>query len=645
MRIICCLITVLLVCSSVQAEAILAQYGDHFYAVVQEELSWSEAEALCRKHGGYLVCINDEHENNFVRQTYQAAGVQFGWIGLSSDDNGGQAWVNGEPMTYRNFAPGDDRDNRSNFNINVRNGEWVGSNRLFGAKRAFMCESPRPLPRHGWVEDDDPRPRPRPEVRVPDVEPPSSSSTPEQVPGFKNVEEIKPKPKVDVEALKKKVEGSRVSVKVEQRRLGITLSSPGVMVGDRGLIVIPSGVLAHATEATLNVDDEELEMEPVSVDAYSGLALMRVKTGDDAEIKLPQGLELGHAEPGQDVFIIELIHGKPDLRSATVGRVFEQRQESSKRQVMRFSNGGRFTWDQAGAPIVDSQGKLIGMTVYSKKSNHHPPSSHSPAGAQAFEAVALNPSSVLMANPDASLSFQQADRTARETATPYMSNVIAIKPRGSARAVRLVALRVEKRLVCQRCDGDGQVVREVKVGEEIRHGMKRDIYEKQEFECQACGGSGLVSDEQIHRTVIDLAKNLGRMNPEDPDAEKAYEAIEDSFKPMYDRHRWRYFQAKMEHLSTELLEKSTMRPGEPVAMVGRNKPASVLDLNEDDYVVLEAGMDRRLVILEKPLVRSFEVRGEDITAGGIVIGSLVTSDGERIPILGHGFATNHPIRR
>lgn len=664
MRMFCGVLAVVILSNvAVKAEAFLFQHNGHFYAVIPDEVSWAEAEAMCRKHGGHLISINDEAENNFVRQCFQRLGIQFGWIGLSSDDNGGQQWVNGDAVSYRNFAPGDDRDNRSYFNINVRNGEWVGSNRLFGAKRAYMCESKTPLARGGWTKNEETRPRPRPEVKIPDQDQttgPVEETKP--VPGFHSPREVTPpKPKVDVEALAKQVGSSRVVVEIEQARQGILISTPGVMVGDQGLVLIPSGVLAYASEANLKLGNkDQVELEPVTVDPYSGMALLRVKEDSLSRIKSLEGLEVGEVHNGQELFVIEIIGSTIDLRRVDVRKLTEQRDATGKRLLMDFGASDSFSWEQAGSPIVDDKGKLVGMTVFSKPTlrpqvHFDEQQSEQPWGQPSvtheaepvvptFDAVALSPSSTLMKASEANMTFHEAQRVAVATATAYKPTVVSIKPRGSARAVRLVALRIEKRLVCQGCEGDGIVIREVKVGEEIRGGFKRAIYDKQEFECKACGSTGLVSDQQLARTLEDLTAAFARMDPKDPDADKAYDAVRECFATMYNEHRWDHFLIKMDHMSADVMERGSLKPGESLTIVGMPQHAGLYGLSEQDYLVIEVGVDRKPVVLEQPLIRSVESQTLEVTAGGIVVGWITDTKGERIPVLGHGFVTNHVIR-
>src|SRR5437879_2468269 len=71
---------------------------------------WTNAEAQAVSLGGHLVSINDAAENAWVLNTFG----RFGgvgrelFIGLTDQGHEGNwVWINGEPVTYLNWAPGE----------------------------------------------------------------------------------------------------------------------------------------------------------------------------------------------------------------------------------------------------------------------------------------------------------------------------------------------------------------------------------------------------------------------------------------------------------------------------------------------------------------------------------------------------------
>ncbi|XP_062043233.1 secretory phospholipase A2 receptor [Lepus europaeus] len=68
-------------------------------------LSWSEAHSSCQMHGGALLSIVDEAEENFIRKQVSGEAVEL-WTGLNQlDVNAGWQWSDGTPLSYLNWSP------------------------------------------------------------------------------------------------------------------------------------------------------------------------------------------------------------------------------------------------------------------------------------------------------------------------------------------------------------------------------------------------------------------------------------------------------------------------------------------------------------------------------------------------------------
>lgn len=83
-------------------------YGGHRYAITSNKLNWDEAKQFALEQGGYLVVINSQAENDFIRDTYRIplkGTDDILWIGLSdAEEEGIFRWVNGEIPTFTNWA-------------------------------------------------------------------------------------------------------------------------------------------------------------------------------------------------------------------------------------------------------------------------------------------------------------------------------------------------------------------------------------------------------------------------------------------------------------------------------------------------------------------------------------------------------------
>jgi lectin-like protein len=75
----------------------------HWYGYVPTSATWPEAKENAEHAGGHLVAINDQSENDYVRDHF-AMWSDGLWIG-GSLVNGGWLWVNGEPWSFTNWGP------------------------------------------------------------------------------------------------------------------------------------------------------------------------------------------------------------------------------------------------------------------------------------------------------------------------------------------------------------------------------------------------------------------------------------------------------------------------------------------------------------------------------------------------------------
>ncbi len=82
----------------------------NYYALVDCQSSWDTAEAQAQILGGHLVSINDAQEQNWVYSQFSNfGGVKRDlWIGLTDKDSSGKfVWINGDPVTFTNWATGE----------------------------------------------------------------------------------------------------------------------------------------------------------------------------------------------------------------------------------------------------------------------------------------------------------------------------------------------------------------------------------------------------------------------------------------------------------------------------------------------------------------------------------------------------------
>jgi hypothetical protein len=69
-------------------------------------MNWLDAEEQAREWGGHLVTINDEEEENWLKDQFGTDDLL--WIGFNDRcKEKNWEWVSKEPVTYENWAPGE----------------------------------------------------------------------------------------------------------------------------------------------------------------------------------------------------------------------------------------------------------------------------------------------------------------------------------------------------------------------------------------------------------------------------------------------------------------------------------------------------------------------------------------------------------
>jgi len=87
----------------------VALFNGHSYKFIPTKMSWKNAKKEAEGMGGYLVCITDQAEDEFVLQLIRDENngeVPHIWIGLTDEENEGDfKWVNGDKTVYWRNSP------------------------------------------------------------------------------------------------------------------------------------------------------------------------------------------------------------------------------------------------------------------------------------------------------------------------------------------------------------------------------------------------------------------------------------------------------------------------------------------------------------------------------------------------------------
>lgn len=82
-------------------------YNAHTYKVIDDKLTWEEAEAACEAMGGHLVTITSAEEQAVVESLMDASNKLVGYYIGGRMGNNTLRWITGESVSYTNWYPGE----------------------------------------------------------------------------------------------------------------------------------------------------------------------------------------------------------------------------------------------------------------------------------------------------------------------------------------------------------------------------------------------------------------------------------------------------------------------------------------------------------------------------------------------------------
>lgn len=87
------------------------EYNGHSYYIYSGVAqTWEEAQTYCQALGGHLMVINDAAENTALFNYMKSVGYSSAYFGFSDAvQEGNWQWVDGTPVTYTYWAPGEPR--------------------------------------------------------------------------------------------------------------------------------------------------------------------------------------------------------------------------------------------------------------------------------------------------------------------------------------------------------------------------------------------------------------------------------------------------------------------------------------------------------------------------------------------------------
>jgi VCBS repeat-containing protein len=108
--------------------AYLGAIGTHKYYMSYNYETWTEAKDVATGLGGYLVAVNDQTENDWIRARMKDAGYEWNsvWIGYNDElSEGIFEWANGSDSTYENWQNGEPNNSGGeDYTELMSNGRW-----------------------------------------------------------------------------------------------------------------------------------------------------------------------------------------------------------------------------------------------------------------------------------------------------------------------------------------------------------------------------------------------------------------------------------------------------------------------------------------------------------------------------------------
>ena len=129
--------------SAVSSDAI--EYNDHYYKVIDMNMSWKEAKAYCESLGGHLITITSKEEDDFVFGIINELFVGDCWFGATDEKvEGTWEWVTGEKFEYTNWdscQPDNDYDGTEDYLGSYYGSAWNDfRNDDLDVEKWFICE-------------------------------------------------------------------------------------------------------------------------------------------------------------------------------------------------------------------------------------------------------------------------------------------------------------------------------------------------------------------------------------------------------------------------------------------------------------------------------------------------------------------------
>lgn len=122
------------------------EFNGHYYAVLNESMTWLDAKAYCEQLGGHLATITSQSEQDFIESIIKDSEMNTFWFGLS-DDNYNHYWVTEEAFEWNNnINDADVLEGQYVYQIEKNSGAWNDHDHMIRndgwdySYTGFICE-------------------------------------------------------------------------------------------------------------------------------------------------------------------------------------------------------------------------------------------------------------------------------------------------------------------------------------------------------------------------------------------------------------------------------------------------------------------------------------------------------------------------
>ncbi len=423
-------------------------------------------------------------------------------------------------------------------------------------------------------------------------------------------------------------------------RLSIETTMPGVSLFARGMAIDSSGTIitrAHPLQHAQSIKavfalDQTVNVHVIGLDAASDLAVLQLDPTVTAWRQAITPLETAATPPppGTTLWQVGLsATGQFTLTQTSVlqMRLSERLPQAVQQQVVAKAGASWIITDApvtntaAGGPLLDNQGKFIGINIWLWPNQLK-------GGMASYHANWSTP------QPATSTQVFTLDavRSALANTTPphtTFPQLISHAPQDVRRLQRLVNLANEKS-PCPQCKGEGEFNVRVRVGYETGGAFRTPVYEEQAKPCRRCDGSGLNHPRVVSKLLADVAAEHTGHDPANTINHHAQTTLD-----AIGKRRTPQLMSLLNKQMDQGIKKKSLKVGQPFAIVGWMEKLKMPGKQDDVPIIVLTDRGAERIVFAPAAAGSN--RSKTVLAGGRLAGYVVNASNQPVPVIERSF--------